>query len=55
MDWIAAILIFCGWMGSMYKEGNGIQELKNQIISLSYYAGLSHEQIQELKKMYGIK
>lgn len=55
MGWIVAILIFCGWMGSMYKVGKGIQELKNQIISLSYYAGLSHDQIQELKKKYGIK
>lgn len=55
MGWIAAILIFCGWMVSAYKKGKDIIELKNQIISLSYYAGLSHDQIQELKKKYGIK
>lgn len=55
MGWIAAILIFCAWMGSMYKVGKGIIELKNQIISLAYYAGLSHEQIQELKDKYGVK
>ena len=30
-------------------------ELKNQIISLSYYAGVPHYQIQELKEKYGIK
>lgn len=55
MGWIAAILIFCGWMVSVYRKGKAIIELKNQIISLSYYAGLSHDQIQELKKKYGIK
>lgn len=32
-----------------------IIELKNQIISLSYYAGLSHDQIQELKKKCNLK
>lgn len=55
MGWIAAILIFVGWMVSAYKTGKVIMELKNQIISLSYYAGLTKEQIQELKEKNGIK
>lgn len=55
MGWIAAILVFCGWMVSAYRTGKTIIDLKNQIISLSYYAGLSHEQIQELKDKYNVK
>lgn len=42
-------------MVSAYRTGNAINELKKQIISLSYYAGLTKEQIQELKEKYGIK
>ncbi|MFQ7527003.1 MAG: hypothetical protein ACLRMN_04910 [Mediterraneibacter gnavus] len=39
LGWIVASLVFCGWMASAYKTGKTIIELKNQIISLSYYAG----------------
>lgn len=55
MGWIAAILIFVGWMVSAYKTGKAITVLKNQIISLSHYAGLTKEQIQELKEKCDIK
>lgn len=55
LGWIVAILVFVSWMASAYKTGRIIIELKNQIISLSYYAGVPHEQIQELKEKYGIK
>ena len=55
MGWIAAILVLCGWMVSAYRTGKGIIELKNEIVSLAYYAGLSHEQIQKLKKKHGVK
>ena len=55
LGWIVAGLVFCGWMASAYKTGKTIIELKNQIISLSYYAGVPHYQIQELKEKYGIK
>ena len=47
--------VMLGWMASAYKTGKTIIELKNQIISLSYYAGVPHYQIQELKEKYGIK
>ena len=53
--WIVAGLIFVGWMASAYKTGKIINELKKQIISLSYYAGVPHDQMQELKEKYGIK
>ena len=55
LGWIVASLVICGWMASAYKTGKTIIELKNQIISLSYYAGVPHYQIQELKEKYGIK
>lgn len=55
MGWIIAVILLFGWMVSAYRTGKNIIALKNQIISLAYYAGLSHEQIQELKKKYGIK
>jgi hypothetical protein len=42
-------------MVSAYKIGKTIIELKNQIISLAYYAGVPHKQMQELKEKYGIK
>ena len=38
-----------------YQSGKGIIELKNQIIPLAYYAGLTHEQIEELKKKHNVK
>lgn len=55
MSWIVALVIFACWMMSAYRTGKVIIELKNQIISLSHYAGLTKEQIQELKKKHGIK
>lgn len=55
IGWIVAILTFGCWVVSAYKTGKAIDELKNQIISLSYYAGLSKEQIQGLKKKYNLK
>lgn len=55
LGWIAAGLVFVGCMTSAYKTGKTIIELKNQIISLSYYAGVPHDQMQKLKEKYGIK
>lgn len=55
IGWFVAFLVFIGWLLSAYKTGKKIIELKNQIISLSYYAGLSHDQIQELKKKCNLK
>lgn len=49
------ILILMGWMISAYRSGKGIIELKNQIISLAYYARLTHEQIEGLKKKHNVK
>lgn len=42
-------------MISAYRSGKGIIELKNQIISLAYYARLTHEQIEGLKKKHNVK
>lgn len=55
LGWIAAGLVFVGWMKSAYKTGKVVNELKKQIISLSYYAGVPHDQIQELKEKHEIK
>ena len=49
------ILILMGRMISAYRSGKGITELKNQIIPLAYYARLTHEQIEGLKKKHNVK
>lgn len=55
LGWIVAVLVFVCWTLSSYKIGKVIIELKKQIISLSYYAGVPHDQMQKLKEKYGIK